>query len=330
MFKNLIDRLLNLIEKYSAFEIIVILTAGMIFASIAFVYLITLSLGEHFSNFFLLLSVLLPLILTPPLILLVIKLTKHLHEYKSFLAREIKTSQEKDLIMYEQERFAFMGEMMANVSHQWKQPLNTMSLSIVDARVSSYDREKVEKSFDIIEKNVNYLANTIDDFLSFFDKKRHQDLKSLSEILAEVQSIYGGTLNANNIKLQVELANDAKNLIVAASVIQVILNLLSNAKDALADVKEEKSIVLRLIRLDTMLKIRCCDSGKGVREDIMKNIFDPYFTTKEKKQGRGLGLYMSKQIVHAIFEGDIYVDMFNHACFIVDLPYGKNCSLEKE
>lgn len=330
MFKNIVDRLIGLIEKFSAFEIVIFLTTAVVFASIICVYIVTLLAGVVYRDIFLLFSIVLPLLLSPPLILLVIKLTKHLYEYKSFLSQEIQKSKEKDVIMYEQERFVFMGEMMANISHQWKQPLNTISLSIVDAKVSLYDPKKVERSFDIIENNVNYLASTVDDFLSFFDQKRYRDLKTLSEILSEVQSIYGGTLLANGIEFKVELANDAKDIVVAASIVQIILNLLSNAKDALHDSKENKSIVLRLITLDNMLKIRCCDSGQGVNESVMKSIFDPYFTTKEKKQGTGLGLYMSKQIVHVIFDGDIYVDMFNHACFIVDLPYGENCMLEKK
>ncbi len=330
MFKNIVDRLIGLIEKFSAFEIVIFLTTAVVFASILCVYIVTLLAGVMYRDIFLLFSIVLPLLLSPPLILLVIKLTKHLSEYKSFLSQEIQKSKEKDVIMYEQERFVFMGEMMANISHQWKQPLNTINLSIVDAKVSSYEREKVEKSFEIIENNVNYLATTVDDFLSFFDQKRYKDLKSLPEILSEVRSIYEGTIIANGIELKMELANDAKDILVAASVIQIILNLLSNAKDALADEPQSKRIVLRLITLDNMLKIRCCDSGKGVREDVMKSIFDPYFTTKEKKQGTGLGLYMSKQIAHVVFDGDIYVDMFNHACFIVDLPYGENCTLEKK
>jgi len=330
LFKNIVDRLIGLIEKFSAFEIVIFLTTAVVFASILCVYIVTLLAGVMYRDIFLLFSIVLPLLLSPPLILLVIKLTKHLSEYKSFLSQEIQKSKEKDVIMYEQERFVFMGEMMANISHQWKQPLNTINLSIVDAKVSSYEREKVEKSFEIIENNVNYLATTVDDFLSFFDQKRYKDLKSLPEILSEVRSIYEGTIIANGIELKMELANDAKDILVAASVIQIILNLLSNAKDALADEPQSKRIVLRLITLDNMLKIRCCDSGKGVREDVMKSIFDPYFTTKEKKQGTGLGLYMSKQIAHVVFDGDIYVDMFNHACFIVDLPYGENCTLEKK
>jgi len=330
LFKNIVDRLIGLIEKFSAFEIVIFLTTAVVFASIFCVYIVTLLAGVMYRDIFLLFSIVLPLLLSPPLILLVIKLTKHLSEYKSFLSQEIQKSKEKDVIMYEQERFVFMGEMMANISHQWKQPLNTINLSIVDAKVSSYEREKVEKSFEIIENNVNYLATTVDDFLSFFDQKRYKDLKSLPEILSEVRSIYEGTIIANGIELKMELANDAKDILVAASVIQIILNLLSNAKDALADEPQSKRIVLRLITLDNMLKIRCCDSGKGVREDVMKSIFDPYFTTKEKKQGTGLGLYMSKQIAHVVFDGDIYVDMFNHACFIVDLPYGENCTLEKK
>jgi len=330
--KNLSNKLLDKLADFSILELTSLVTFAVLSCSMLLVYLCALVFNVEYKSFLLMISIILPLLLTPPFIFIVIKFTKYLGEYRAFLAQEIQKSKEKDTIMYEQERFALMGEMMANISHQWKQPLNTINLSVLSTKLAGYKPDEVEKSFEIIETNVNYLANTVNDFLSFFDKKRYKDLKTLPEILLEVKSIYEGTLIANNIELKIELANDAKDVLVATSIVQIILNLLSNAKDAMnsEDNEQQKKVVLRLITLDNMLKVRCCDAGEGVDEAIMKSIFDPYFTTKEKRQGTGLGLYMSKQIVHVVFNGDIYVDMFNHACFIIDLPYGENCILEKK
>ncbi len=314
----------------TSFEITTFMTFGVLCFSVAFVYLFYLIAGKEYDDFGLTLSTILPLLLSPPVILVVLKLTKHLKEYRTFLEKEIEKNKAKDIIMYEQARFALMGEMMANISHQWKQPLNTINLSVASTKLSSYDKQRVEECFSLVEDNVNYLATTVNDFLSFFDEKKHHDTKNISDIILEIRSIYEITLHENNVELKIELANDAKDVFIASSITQVILNLLSNAKDAMMELDTKRVVTLRFITLDDMLKVRCCDSGLGVDEGVIKNIFDPYFTTKDQKRGTGLGLYMSKQIIHFIFDGDIYVDMFNHSCFILDVPYSENCILEKK
>jgi len=314
----------------SSFEITIFITLVVLCISIIFVYIFHLIAGVEYNNFIFTLSVMLPLLLSPPAIFVVLKLTKHLKEYRSFLEEEIEKNKAKDIIMYEQARFALMGEMMANISHQWKQPLNTINLSVASTKFSIYDNKRVEQCFSVVEDNVNYLATTVNDFLSFFDEKKYHDTKNISNIILEIRSIYETTLHENNIELNIELANDAQDIFIASSITQVILNLLSNANDAMSELDTKREITLRFITLDDMLKVRCCDKGLGVDEEVIKNIFDPYFTTKNQTRGTGLGLYMSKQIVHYVFDGDIYVDMFNHSCFILDLPYSETCRLEKK
>jgi len=328
--KNLSSKLIRLFDQHSSLEITAIVTITVLCASVIFVYLFYHVAGVVYDGFAVLLSVVLPLLLSPPAIFIVLKLTKHLKEYRTFLDAEIQKSKEKEVILYDQARFVLMGEMMANISHQWKQPLNTINLSVAAARFSSFDKEQLQSCFDLVETNVNYLSSTVDDFLSFFDEKKYHQKKYVSEIVSEIKSIYEPTLKENGIELQIVFIHDAKHIRISSSITQILLNLLSNAKDALESSGGPKVITLHFTTLDNMLKIRCCDSGKGVQEDVLKNIFDSYFTTKEKSRGTGLGLYMSKQIIHFIFDGDIYVDMFNHACFVLDIPYGKNCLLEKK
>jgi signal transduction histidine kinase len=314
----------------SSAKIVVFMTLCVLFFSVVFVYLFYSAFDVPYSLFDFLLSVVLPLLLSPPTIYLVLKLTKHLKEYKLFLDVEIQKNREKELIMYEQARFALMGEMLANISHQWKQPLNTINLSVVSTRFSLYDPKAVEKCFDVVENNVNYLATTINDFLSYFDNKQYQETKRVPAIISEIKSIYETTLLENGITFTVELKNGAENILLASSVTQVLLNLLSNAKDAMAGQETQKTITLRITACDGMVEIKCCDSGEGVPDEIVANIFDPYFTTKEKTRGTGLGLYMSKQIVHSVFDGEIYVQRTHPSCFVVELPCGKNCLLEGE
>jgi len=110
-----------------------------------------------------------------------------------------------------------------------------------------------------------------------------------------------------------------------------VLNLISNAKDALIKQKKEKKQITLFVSLkNNNLHIECCDSGDGVNADIREKIFEPYFTTKSKGRGTGLGLYMSKQIIYAIFGGRLYVDAKRPSCFIISIPFGKNCKLERE
>ncbi|WP_297442707.1 HAMP domain-containing sensor histidine kinase [Sulfurimonas sp.] len=249
--------------------------------------------------------------------------------YKEHLASEIEKNKEKDLVMYEQARFAVIGEMMANISHQWKQPLHTINLSVISARLSGYDEQKLDKSCDIIEANVNYLANTVNDFLSFFDKKSIQELKPLEDVIKEIKNIYLLQLEEAGICLKIDLQNNAKDIRLALSISQVILNLLANAKDAMQNIQTYKEIEMQFIAFDDYFKIRCCDTGDGVAEENIYKIFEPYFTTKDKTQGTGLGLYMSRQIVKTLFNGELYLDKNDRSCFVIDMPYDTNCRLEQ-
>lgn len=328
MQSKLSNRLIQYISDLTAFHLSVIITISVLLTSVVMVYISSLIARVEYTSFLFTISVILPLVLTPPVVILLIKMTKHLRYYKEFLENEIKKNKEKDVIMYEQSRFAVIGEMMANISHQWKQPLNTINLSVISAKLSNYDEKTLDQSFDIIEANVNYLANTVNDFLSFFDKKSIQEVKPLEDVIQEIENIYLVQLEDAGITLKVDLQNSAKDVSLALSVSQVILNLLTNAKDALQNIEGKKEIEMQFIAFDDFFKIRCCDTGEGVVEENIYKVFEPYFTTKDKTQGTGLGLYMSKQIIKTLFDGELYLDKEDRSCFVMDIPYGVNCRLE--
>jgi C4-dicarboxylate-specific signal transduction histidine kinase len=120
---------------------------------------------------------------------------------------------------------------------------------------------------------------------------------------------------------------------VASSISQVILNLVNNAKDALIDI-ENKRVIVNFSVSEKGLEIECCDSGKGVELELQEKIFMPYFTTKQRSKGTGIGLYMSKEIVTKIFEGEIRVSQREYSrkasrklksCFYILLPYSDKC-----
>lgn len=301
-------------------------TILVLLGSIPIVYLFSIMFGVAYTAFLFLMSVFLPLILTPPVITFLIRLTKHLKDYQEYLNEEIDKNQEKDIIIFEQARFALMGEMMANISHQWKQPLNTIGLAVVSARASGLERERVEKSFDIMEDTINYLANTINDFMSFFDKRSYSEVKNSKSIVQEIKSIASGQIISKKIKLDISLDAMSDTIKIASSISQVLLNFINNAKDAFTLEMKNPEIIIKFISREHFLEISCCDNASGIDPAIIDKIFNPYFTTKEKSQGTGLGLYMSRQIIEKVFHAEIKVNsVVGNTCFNMQLPYSDKC-----
>ena len=339
----MVDRLVNKLSECSGTTIVLFATVGVLLTSIPIVYLCTYLVGLEYSRFLFTLSVVLPILLTPPVIIVLLKLSTNLKHVKQALNSELQKNKKRDVVLFEQARFALMGEMMANISHQWKQPLNTINLAVLAAKTSNNSKETLETYFDIMEDNVNHLASTIDDFMSFFDKKTHSEIKSLAAIVKEIRSIIFTHISNKKIELDIMIDNSYGDIEIASSISQVVLNLLNNAKDAFGEGSHFNKITLQFISNEYGLEIECCDNGKGISSEIADKIFDPYFTTKEKSQGTGIGLYMSKEIIQKIFDGKISLskrvysrssieplDNSKKTCFYIAVPYSKNCILKKD
>ena len=326
---SFIDKIYIYVSQCRAINVISLTTLGVLLMSVPTVYLLASLFSEEYTSFIFFMSIALPLILTPLTTYIFSSYSKHLKHYKKNLEEEIAKSKKKDLMLFEQARFVLMGEMMANISHQWKQPLNNVGLAIVSSRLSDSDEVK-EKNFDIMEENIAYLSNTINDFMSFFEKREANDVRNIGEIIDEVQSIMKAQIESRGIKLTINISDKLKTIKMTSIISQVLLNLLNNAKDAIDESKVDKEIVLYFKAVHNGFQVSCCDNGLGINEDVASKIFDPYFTTKEKKQGAGIGLYMSKQIITKIFEGTIVLDdMSKNTCFRIDIPCSKNCQLKE-
>ncbi|MEN8302682.1 MAG: HAMP domain-containing sensor histidine kinase [Campylobacterota bacterium] len=146
-----------------------------------------------------------------------------------------------------------------------------------------------------------------------------------------------------HFKEQLDIDNSYGGVELSSSISQVILNLLSNAKDTFEEDSKRKEIKLQLTTNEYGLEIECCDNGVGIEEEIKDKIFNPYFSTKGKAQGTGIGLYMSKEIVQKIFNGKIDVssreysrssrfplDNSGKTCFYIAIPYSENCLLKED
>jgi signal transduction histidine kinase len=332
-----IDGLVSRLSQYSPGHLTLIVTFVVVVLSVLNVYLVTWLFNEKYTFFIFSLSTILPLMITPLIVSVLLRSAKYLKYYKEHLNQEIESCREKDLILFEQARFALMGEMLANISHQWKQPLNTINLAIITSKTSTEITPTMERYFDIMEDNVNYLANTIDDFMSFFDKKVYSEIRPLEDIIREVQSIMGVHIKNNKILCNIQRDYTLGEIKIASSISQVILNLINNSKDAFAKGVQDKKIDLKFVINANSVEIICCDNGEGVAPEIKERIFDPYFTTKSKTQGTGIGLYMSRQIVQKVFGGEIEVNPKNRhnpqemtTCFYIKLPYSANCIKKEE
>jgi len=337
----LIDKIMKFMTKSSSFGLAVTITALVLVGSVPIVYVASLIAGLEYTGFLLSISIFLPLILTPAVVLVIISLATKMQHVQEHLESELAKNKAKDIMLFEQARFALMGEMMANISHQWKQPLNTINLAMLDMKLKTLGLEGKDDNFDIVEENINYMASTINDFMSFFDKRSSSEIKDLAMVVSEVKSIVGAHIRNKSIELELIVDENYGKVEIASSISQVVINLLNNAKDALKD-SDSKRIRLQFLSNESGLEIECCDEGIGIDEEIEEKIFAPYFTTKEKTQGTGIGLYMSREIVEKLFSGKISISKRsesrsevypssneNKTCFYIAIPYGENCRLKK-
>lgn len=307
---------------------VVIGTLFVLSCSVPMVYTIAYIFDEPYSKFLFGASLMVPMTIAPFLLYNIMKIMHRLSDFQKQLHSAVEENKEKELMLYEQARFAFMGEMLSNISHQWRQPLNTINLAILAAKAEGIHQQISEKrlneTFDMIEVNTHYLSNTVDDFKSFFMKKNINELRTLDNIFDEVRNVIAPVLKYNSIALEIE-NNTTGDVYLVSPISQVILNLIANSIDALKSLSQsEKKITITCLLSDDMLEIQCCDNGPGIDDTIKKSIFDPYFTTKSKAQGTGIGLYMSRQIVEKMFEGHLALSSENDSgltCFKMYLNY---------
>ena len=229
--------------------------------------------------------------------------------------QEVQKNREKDKMLYHQSKLAAMGEMINNIAHQWRQPLNIIALVMQDLTLKAKMGRLPPESVVLAEKKINdtlkYLSDTIDDFRSFASMGEEQAQPGRFEVcrtVREVIRLVSVVLEDVNIRLELELSD--KECVVAGranDLKQVILNLVYNAIDVLKERNVEKPLIRIGVRQNTHATIFVEDNGGGIREEIAEKIFEPYFTTKYQTRGRGLGLYMSKMIVEKRLGGEIGV-----------------------
>ncbi len=237
---------------------------------------------------------------------------------------EVKKNRRKDHQIIQQSRLAQMGEMMSMIAHQWRQPLAAISSTSVSinlkAQLNTLDNKNAIELTNKISQYAQHLSSTIDDFRDFFKSNKEKREIGYDDIIASVLNIVEVSIVNKNIKLVKKLQSKNVFHTYPNELKQVVLNLLKNAEDILT----EKNIENPQIVVETKGNIlKVSDNGGGIPKDIMPKIFDPYFSTKTKKDGTGLGLYMSKIIIEEHCRGKLSAtNDQNGAVFTIQL--GKN------
>ncbi len=229
------------------------------------------------------------------------------------VSSEVEKSRQKDKQILQQSRLAQMGEMISMIAHQWRQPLAAISSSStainLKATLNKLDKETALKLSGNITDYSKHLSATIDDFREFFRSNKEKRDTTYNDIIKSVLSIVEASISTKNIKIIKELHCDATFSTYPNEIKQVVLNLLKNAEDVLLDNKiKDPCIKIATYAEEEYYILEVSDNGGGVPEDIIDNIFDPYFSTKTKKDGTGLGLYMSKTIIEDHCDGILHVN----------------------
>lgn len=242
---------------------------------------------------------------------------------QKMLENELKN---KEKMMIAQSRQAAMSEMIEMIAHQWRQPLATIGMSVntilLDLELENVDMKELNLSMEAINNKLQYLSKTIDDFRSYFKTDKKKESISTVEILEKSLRLVKKHFENNNIEIYENIKTRTTFYTYSNDLIQVLINILTNAKEMLIknkiknpwvsiEIKEEnKSIIFNI-----------SDNAGGIKKELLPRIFEPYFTTTQKSAGAGLGLYVSKTIVEKHLKGFLTVKNYKDgACFSIVIP----------
>ncbi len=264
------------------------------------------------------------------------KQTQELEKLNTSLEARVQEELEKNRLqdqqMLQQSRLALMSELISMIAHQWRQPLTTinaitfdlqMRITLGNTELSSAEIVETESAYfterlTTVNSLVQTLSHTIDDFRNFYKSNKESSLVKPRDLIKRSLKIIKASYENKKIKVIEEYGDNEQEVeCYSNELMQVILNVLKNAQDVL----EEHQVETPTVKISTDEKsISICDNGGGISQEIIEQIFDPYFSTKDEKNGTGLGLYMSKTIVEEHHKGILLAkNSEDGACFIIDL-----------
>ncbi len=225
--------------------------------------------------------------------------------------KAVETARGRDQIMYQHARLASMGEMIGNIAHQWRQPLNALTLLIQSFETKSLsgklDEVFIKKQVDEGMRLAVSMSDTIEDFRNFFSPSKEKESFALKTSIEDTLEMSSFFCNDENIDIHVHGKKDVKVYGYANEFSQVILNFINNARDnfKLKKMHHDKKIEIEIHKEEKAIVIFFRDNGGGIEPSIIDRVFEPYFTTKHKATGTGIGLFMSKQIIEVQMNGEV-------------------------
>lgn len=305
--------------------VMLILLIGMIFFFITMVLLIIINHFKNLHNYL------------EENVLVKTKELRNLNDSLELrIKREVENSRKKDNIMFQQARLASLGEMLQNIAHQWRQPLGSLMM-IIQSFESKFLAGKLDETFiasrvkdaQLLSSN---MSETLEDFRTFFNPNKSKKAFRIKDVIQKSVDLSKYQLEREEITLALFIKDDLEVFGFKNELIHVLLNLIGNSKDILASKTEQDEKIIHIIakQNDESVFINVIDNGGGIKSDIIPKVFDPYFTTKHKSVGTGIGLYMSKQMVEKHMHGKITCKNIRHklgttflwACtmFTIEIP----------
>jgi len=241
---------------------------------------------------------------------------------KERVRQEVEAQREKDKMLVQQSKMAAMGDMISMIAHQWRQPLNQMSYVMMNIEGAYEDRtlsrEYLDTKLKEGENLLEYMSHTIDDFRDFFKPDKEKEEIELTYLVDNAIGLIEKGLEKHHVELVKKYECNEKLYLYKNEMIQVLLNLLKNAQEALDGI-EDARIIVSIYKENEKLKIAVEDNGEGISSDNLDKVFEPYFSTK-MHQGTGLGLYMSRMIVQEHMNGLLTLESLDKGTrFIISL-----------
>jgi len=239
-------------------------------------------------------------------------------------------NEQKQRLLFLQSRQASLGQMIANIAHQWKQPLTELNLALFNLQKSfnSDSPEEFQKYYKNSKDVVKNMSDIIDNFMNFFKPAREKSFFQLSKSIYDALTIVKKLLKNEKINIDGEV-EDIELFGISNELSQVLINIIQNASEAFVqnNIQNRKvTITAKQVKKDFVMEIS--NNAGNIPADVIDNIFEPYFTTKHSKSGTGLGLFIASMIVEQTFDGTIIAKNTNDgASFIITIPivHKKGC-----
>ncbi|WP_072680490.1 sensor histidine kinase [Arcobacter sp. LA11] len=243
-----------------------------------------------------------------------------------------KLSIEKEKQIFEQIKMAQMGELIGNIAHQWREPLSVISTAASGMKIKKEHNMLTDPDFSnytqSIVDNSLYLSNTIDEFRDYIKESHREKEIVIQERLKMAITLVESSFSLENIQI-IQGFIEEKDIhfkLILGDLLQVLISILNNSKDALIINKvENRWIKYELIKKENIILITIEDNAGGIEKNILDKIFNPYFTTKHQFEGTGVGLYSGYDIIVNKLKGNLYVKNTQHgAKFYIELPISSN------